>query len=76
MLYCVGLVRKTLQGRRKDRRGRVIHPPHFLARAPDAPGPLTSREKGYPFEVVIVDDSAHKSVVLADQVESLKNCSC
>lgn len=33
--------------------------------------PMTSHRKGYPFEVVIADEPAHKSVVLADQVKSL-----
>ena len=32
---------------------------------------MTSQRKGYPFEVVLVDEPAHKSVVLADQVKSL-----
>ena len=32
---------------------------------------MTSQKKGYPFEVVIGDDSGHASVVLADQVKSL-----
>lgn len=33
--------------------------------------PITSHRKGYPFEVVISDDSHPTSVVLADQVKSL-----
>ena len=33
--------------------------------------PITSQQKGYPFEVVMVDELDHKSVVLADQVKSL-----
>lgn len=33
--------------------------------------PMTSHKKGYPFEVVIVDEPDHASVVLADQVKSL-----
>jgi len=33
--------------------------------------PLTTQRKGYPFEVVIVDEPSHTSVVLADQVKSL-----
>jgi mRNA interferase MazF len=33
--------------------------------------PMTSQQKGYPFEVVMVDEPEHKSVVLADQVKSL-----
>ena len=33
--------------------------------------PITSRRKGYPFEVVLPDDVAVTGVVLADQVKSL-----
>ncbi len=33
--------------------------------------PMTSQQKGYPFEVAISDDSQRMSVVLADQVKSL-----
>lgn len=33
--------------------------------------PMTSQKKGYPFEVVVTDESSHTSVVLADQVKSL-----
>lgn len=33
--------------------------------------PMTSRKKGYPFEVVVTDASDQPSVVLADQVKSL-----
>ncbi len=33
--------------------------------------PMTSQQKGYPFEVVISDDPHRTSVVLADQVKSL-----
>jgi mRNA interferase MazF len=33
--------------------------------------PMTSQKKGYPFEVVMVDEPHHTSVVLADQVKSL-----
>ena len=33
--------------------------------------PMTSQKKGYPFEVVIVDEPDPTSVVLADQVKSL-----
>jgi mRNA interferase MazF len=33
--------------------------------------PMTSRRKGYPFEVVIAVDTDRESVVLADQVKSL-----
>lgn len=33
--------------------------------------PMTSQQKGYPFEVVMVDEPEHKRVVLADQVKSL-----
>jgi mRNA interferase MazF len=33
--------------------------------------PVTSRVKGYPFEVVLPDDVAIGGVVLADQVKSL-----
>ena len=33
--------------------------------------PMTSQKKGYPFEVVMVDEPDHTSVVLADQVKSL-----
>ena len=32
--------------------------------------PMTSQRKGYPFEVVIADESDRQSVVLADQVKS------
>ena len=33
--------------------------------------PMTSRKKGYPFEVFVTDASDQPSVVLADQVKSL-----
>ncbi|BFU90235.1 MAG: mRNA-degrading endonuclease [Nitrospira sp.] len=33
--------------------------------------PMTSQQKGYPFEVVISDDPHRTSVVLADQIKSL-----
>ena len=33
--------------------------------------PMTSQQKGYPFEVVIGGEPGHVSVVLADQVKSL-----
>jgi len=33
--------------------------------------PMTSQRKGYPFEVVIADETDRASVVLADQVKSL-----
>jgi mRNA interferase MazF len=33
--------------------------------------PVTSRVKGYPFEVVLPDDSPVRGVILADQVKSL-----
>lgn len=33
--------------------------------------PMTSQQKGYPFEVVMIDETDSKSVVLADQVKSL-----
>ena len=33
--------------------------------------PMTSQQKGYPFEVVTGDGPDHTSVVLADQVKSL-----
>jgi mRNA interferase MazF len=33
--------------------------------------PMTSKKKGYPFEVVIADAPEQESVVLADQVKSL-----
>jgi len=33
--------------------------------------PVTSRTKGYPFEVALPDDSGLEGVVLADQVKSL-----
>jgi mRNA interferase MazF len=33
--------------------------------------PITSRKKGYPFEVDLPDDLAISGVVLADQVKSL-----
>jgi len=33
--------------------------------------PVTSRQKGYPFEVALPDDSGLEGVVLADQVKSL-----
>ena len=33
--------------------------------------PMTSQRKGYPFEVVIADETDRDSVVLADQVKSL-----
>ena len=33
--------------------------------------PMTSQKKGYPFEVVMVDEPGHKSVGLADQVKNL-----
>ena len=33
--------------------------------------PMTTQRKGYPFEVVIVDEATQPSVVLADQVKSL-----
>ncbi len=33
--------------------------------------PMTTQRKGYPFEVVIVDEPTQTSVVLADQVKSL-----
>jgi len=33
--------------------------------------PVTSRAKGYPFEVALPDDSGLEGVVLADQVKSL-----
>jgi mRNA interferase MazF len=33
--------------------------------------PLTSRQKGYPFEVAVPDALAVRGVVLADQVKSL-----
>ena len=33
--------------------------------------PMISHKKGYPFEVVIVDELEQTSVVLADQVKSL-----
>ena len=33
--------------------------------------PMTSQKKGYPFEVVIPDETDRDSVVLADQVKSL-----
>ena len=33
--------------------------------------PVTSRNKGYPFEVALPDTSAVSGVVLADQVKSL-----
>lgn len=33
--------------------------------------PMTSQQKGYPFEVVISDDPHRTGVVLADQVKSL-----
>jgi mRNA interferase MazF len=33
--------------------------------------PMTSQRKGYPFEVVIPDETDRDSVVLADQVKSL-----
>lgn len=33
--------------------------------------PMTSHKKGYPFEVVVSDDTYQTSVVLADQVKSL-----
>lgn len=33
--------------------------------------PMTSQKKGYPFEVVIIDEADSKGVVLADQVKSL-----
>ena len=33
--------------------------------------PMTSHKKGYPFEVVMIDEPNHTSVVLADQVKSL-----
>ena len=33
--------------------------------------PVTSQKKGYPFEVVMVDEPEHAKVVLADQVKSL-----
>lgn len=33
--------------------------------------PMTSRKKGYPFEVVVADAPDQPSVVLADQVKSL-----
>ena len=32
---------------------------------------MTSHKKGYPFEVVIVDELEQTSVILADQVKSL-----
>ena len=33
--------------------------------------PMTSQQKGYPFEVAMIDETDSKSVVLADQVKSL-----
>ena len=33
--------------------------------------PMTSQRNGYPFEVVIADETDRDSVVLADQVKSL-----
>ena len=33
--------------------------------------PMTTQRKGYPFEVAMVDEPEHTSVVLADQVKSL-----
>lgn len=33
--------------------------------------PMTSQKKGYPFEVVMIDEADRTSVVLADQVKSL-----
>jgi len=33
--------------------------------------PLTSRQKGYPFEVVVPEDLAVTGVILADQIKSL-----
>lgn len=50
----------------------VVSPRVYHQRAPYAVVcPITSRVKGYPFEVLLPDGSAVAGAVLADQVKSL-----